>query len=67
MIKLGVMHGARYIILLEDSYCPEMNTLLTLIESIENEPGHEDPTYLYVGEWFWDENEKVYAHATSVS
>ena len=47
MIKIGVMHGARYIVLLQDNFCPSMGRLKRVIEDAKH------PKYAYIGEQLW--------------
>ena len=41
------MHGARYIVLVQDNFCPDMDRLKKLIE------GAKHPKYAYIGEGMW--------------
>ena len=47
MLKIGVMHGAHYIVLVQDKYCPDMGRLNKLIEGLKR------PKYAYIGEQLW--------------
>ena len=47
MLKIGVMHGARYIVLVQDNYCPDMDKLKRVIEDANH------PKYAYIGETMW--------------
>ena len=55
MLKIGVMHGAHYIVLVQDNYCPDMDRLKKLIEDANH------PKYAYIGEKMW--NESVHIHS----
>ena len=45
MLKLGVMHGAHYIIVLHDNYCLDVDRLMKVIE------GTKHPKYAYISGW----------------
>ena len=55
MFKIGVMHGAHYIVLVQDNYCPDMDRLMKVIEDAKH------PKYAYIGEKMW--NKQVHIHA----
>ena len=45
MFRIGVMHGAHYIVLANDNYFPNMGRLIKLIEDVEH------PKYAYISGW----------------
>ena len=55
MLKIGVMHGAHYIVLVQDKYCPDINRLKKVIEDANH------PKYAYIGEKMW--HEEVHVHS----
>ena len=44
MFKLGVMHGARYIVKLDDDFCANIKTIRKAIIDAK------DPKYAYIGD-----------------
>ena len=45
MFKLGVIHGARYIVKVDDDFCADIKTITeAIIDAM-------DPKYAYIGDW----------------
>ena len=45
MVKIGVMHGARYIVKVDDDQCADIKAIKkAIIDS-------KDPEYAYIGDW----------------
>ena len=45
MFKIGVMHGAHYIVKVDDDQCPDIKAIKKAIMDAK------DPEYAYIGDW----------------
>ena len=45
MFKIGVMHGAHYIVKVDDDQCPDIKAIKKAIMDAK------DPKYAYIGDW----------------
>ena len=60
MFKIGVMHGAHYIVKVDDDVCADIKTIRKAIIDAK------DPKYAYIGEWLRGRPVRAYSHYTRV-